>query len=274
MNSKKQENKANILFNLINDFQLEGTEASFKLSWKSFLKIRFLIGVRSQNIKIDKLKEICKKISMPDDYIIKLMQNFDNSNTVLFGFEESEKHCIYKVYLEFWNKNYDLVNKTKNTYKPKEPLLQYLGFKWDAFNNLQSIITKYYSFPYIPLQNVFKRIESILKNGPDSNEKILNYSKAIINYALQRIDVIKDPFIYLEVQDNKKLRKSFDINLYEAKIKIKDLKPYLYEIQKIFKISNSSYHSFLEQISSKMLGHFSGGFDKKGDLFLTFYYDI
>ncbi|KPA11839.1 tryptophan halogenase [Candidatus Magnetomorum sp. HK-1] len=269
MNSKKAENKANLLFKLLNNVQLEGTEASFKLSWKSFLQVRFLMGIRTKNLKINKLEKICTQLSIPKEYLIKIKQDFNKSNIILFGFEESENNCIYKVYLEFWDQNFKIVQNTSN---PKNPLLQYIGFKWDAFDNLQRVITKYYSHPFIPVHSILTRIENIFNHK--SHKKVLDNSKAIVTYAMKRIDIIKDPFIYLEVLDNKGFRNSFDINLYESELTIEDLKPYLYEIQKNFMITNHPFRPFLEQISSKILGHLSGGFDKKGDAFLTFYYDI
>ncbi|MBF0450133.1 MAG: hypothetical protein HQK75_05485 [Candidatus Magnetomorum sp.] len=267
MNSKKGDHAANLLFNLLDNFPLEGNEASVKFSWKAFLNIRFLIGIRTDTISIH-LENICSQLSMPKHFWDQLKKTLPESNTVLFGFEEGISQCIYKVYLEFWEKNSTTLQHISQC---ESPLLQYLGFKWDAFDRRKHVITKYYCYPFLSIHSMLKNLETIYRNTKDKTA--LNIAKALLRLSATRM-TIKNPLMYLDVTDDDGMRNSFDINLYNAGLKILDIQPFLIEIQKYFEIEGQSCLSFLSQIKGKTLGHLSGGFDRQGNEFLTVYYDI
>jgi len=268
MNINKPEYKANLLFNLINNYPIEGNESSFKMSFKTFNKIRFLIGINSHNFDITKLINICSQMLMPEQFQYLLKQNFSKSNLVLFGFEEHKNYCIYKVYLEFWEKNKQIVQKSNNNYNP---LLQYIGFKWNAFDNSKNLITKYHYYPLISINTIFNLLEKIYNCKYQNSLKIV---KDIINFSAKRIDCKKDSFIYLHSTDDKGMRNSYDINFYKAKVQLKDIKTSINNILINYEIEHFLIQSFIEKIQNKIFGHLSGGFDKQGNDFLTIYYEI
>ena len=97
--------KSGMVFKLIENLNTGyGYERSFKVFDKTILANRFLLGVEKEETPPNSLLEICQQMNMPDGYQEIFKQNLPDANMVLFGFEEGEKGCVYKVYLEFWEK--------------------------------------------------------------------------------------------------------------------------------------------------------------------------
>jgi len=269
MTPKEPEYKANLLFSLLNNYPIEGNEASLKLFDKTFYKIRFLFGIKSENFTITKLSDICYQIKMPENFVERLTHYFPESNSVLFGFEEYFDHCIYKVYLEFWEKNRQLI---QHYHHKCQPLTQYIGFKWNAFDNHQNIITKYVYHPFISLESIIENLEKIYRHC--NNKESFEIVRDIVNFSAKQIHYKNDSFIYLQSSDNSGMRNSFDINVYKAGLTIKALNTYIKKIQNNYDIESSSLQSFIQKIQNKIFGHLSGGIDNQGRDFLTIYYEI
>jgi len=259
--------KANLLFNLLDNLPLEGYESSFKILPYSFLKVRFLIGVQTKNISKNRFDTICKKMEMPDYCHELCLEKRAQSNNILFGFEEDGSHCVYKLYLEFTEKNRAFVYQTKS----KAPLLQYLGFKWDAFDSQKYLVTKYKWFPYISIDHMMNRLVRLYKQ---SNHFQLILIEELIQKAIRHIDDLVEPYIYLEASDMNTERASFDINLYKAGMSIGDIQPFISQTMNFYDIDSRKWEFFLWKIRSKILGHISGGYSSSGDLFLSVYYDV
>lgn len=70
-----------------------GLEQSFKISEKSLLRNRFLLGTSKgaigQNCH-EKMLDICVKMGMPEDFLESFRENLSEANYVHFGFEQNE----------------------------------------------------------------------------------------------------------------------------------------------------------------------------------------
>jgi len=259
--------KANLLFGLLDELPLEGYEASFKLMPHKFLKVRFLIGVQTKNISKHRFDNICLKMEMPDNCYTQCTEQLNESNIVLFGFEEDGNHCIYKIYLEFNDKNKSIVQQTKS----KTPLVQYLGFKWDAFDNQKFLTTTYKWFPFISKTGMLDRLDGIYKKTDHFQLLLI---KDLIQLGISRINDSFDPYIYLEATDMNRKRKSFDLNLYKAGLTMGQLEKSIIKTMHFFEIDTRKWQAFLWKIRNKAFGHISGGYSSSGDMFLSFYYDV
>jgi len=268
MTNQHATQKANLLFSLLDNIPLEGQEASFKMSYQLFLKIRFLIGIRTDHIHWHHLESICRQMDMPDACLTPFKTRLSDANVVLFGFEESPTHCIYKVYLEFLETNNSIIKENIC----KRPLIQYIGFKWDAFNNKQYVITTYHWFPFISKNDMFERLECLFSK--ESNPDKVWVIKNIIQMSINGINHAPRPYIYLEATDETGRRQSFDINLYHARLTIAQLHPFIHQIMEAYNIDKKTWQAFLRQIENKTFGHISGGYSNQGEDFLTVYYEI
>jgi len=259
--------KADLLFCLLDDLPLEGYEASLKMICQSFLIARFLIGVKTNNMSKTRFENICKRLEMPDTCHVQCNEKLTESNMILFGFEEDNKGCIYKIYLEFNEKNRSIVRQTNS----HSPLIQYSGYKWDAFDNQNFLITTYKWFPCISTSEMYERIEQIYAKKDQTQLLLI---KELIQLGISRINESFDPYIYLEATDMNSLRKSFDLNLYKAKLTMGELEQNVLKSMRAFEIDTRKFTVFLWKLRNKVFGHLSGGYSSFGDNFLSYYYDV
>lgn len=265
---EKLNEKAGRLFQLIQNLNLEyGLERSFKMAEKKLLWNRFLLAIRKKEIKDEKLLEICKLINMPGRYLEAFKENLSDANIVFFGFEENEKNYVYKVYLEFWDKIKKEIRKKPNK---TDPALLHLGFKWDSRDNDKGAVARYTCYPMLSVDKILKRLSNIYDGHNESPS--FKIAKEIINLAASR--AADDLFIYLEVNEENNPRRSFDINLYKAKLQLRELYPLLSKMCRHYSIPSGEFDLLFEQVGAKIFGHLSGGIDREGKDFLTTYYEI
>ncbi|MGH8749675.1 MAG: hypothetical protein ACREU5_11285, partial [Burkholderiales bacterium] len=79
---------------------------------------------------------------------------------------------------------------------------------------------------------------------------------------------------YLEVQEPGNGRRSFDLNLYDAKLQVKDLQPVLYRMRELYRARPGQFQALYDQIRDKVLGHLAGGVHRDGKDFFNLYYGV
>jgi hypothetical protein len=260
--------KSALFLGLIEDLNIEcGFEKSFKMAEKMFLTNRFLLGIERKELQQQRLLDLCERMDMPGKYLETFKENLPDANIVLFGFEENERSCVYKVYLEFWDK---VKRKIHNKPNKTDPVLLHLGFKWDALDNTRGAIARYTSYPLLSIKDILKRLSKVYDGHPDRTS--FEIVKDIINLASCRAP--NDLFIYLEVGEENNPRRSFDINLYKANLRLKELYPFLSKMRQHYSILSEEFDPFYEQVNTKLFGHLAGGIDREGKDFLTTYYEV
>ena len=263
--------KAGQLFQLVKNLGLEvGYERSFKVSEKILLENRFLLGFSKGGIKQNphkRILDICEGMEMPAPF----MENFDEklpeANYVHFGFEENQKTCIYKVYLEFYDK---IREEIKSRANKSEHFLLHLGFKWDVSDNTRHALTKYTWYRSLTVEDILVRLANIL--DPGKYRKSLAIAEGILTAASSRIP--HHDILYLEVSEENNPRRSFDINMYRAALELRELHPFLTEMCQHYSISSETFRALYHQVKTKIFGHLSGGIDREGKDFLTVYYGV
>jgi hypothetical protein len=116
-----------------------GYERSFKMFQNTLLANRYLLGINTKDVNRESLLHICRQLGMPKSYLDSFESSLADANLVFLGFEHNEDDCVYKIYLEFWEKvQKDLQMTPGNT----SPVLLHLGFKWKTTDNSQGTISK------------------------------------------------------------------------------------------------------------------------------------
>ena len=265
----RADQKAIQLLQLMENLNVKyGFERSFKVYEKTFLPNRFLVAFKRHAIShqpSERILDLCKRIDMPGDFLKGFKENLPEANVVLFGIEENETTCVYKAYLEFWD-------KVKNAVRSKadrcHPLLLFLGFKWDTSDNTKRVLSKYTCFPLISVETMLEQVSDIFNNHKNaSSYEIL---EGIVSLASSKAP--KDTFIYLEVEEEGNPRRSFDINMYDANLQLRELYPHFIKMCHHYSIPSREFHSVYEPVKTHTFGHVSGGVDRKGRDFLTVYF--
>jgi hypothetical protein len=263
--------RARLLLDLAGKLEaVYGLERSFKVLEKTLLGNRFLVTMSKDDIRNQthqRLLDICSRIRMPRDFLGRYKENLSFAKYVHFGFEENEKSSIYKAYLEFPpNWEAEILNKPAGA----DSFVLYLGFKWDASDNKKRALTTYTCYPLMPLEKITHRLSSLYEGSVQTDS--LEIVKGILETALRRIGY--DQILYLEVSEDGNPRRSFDINMYRAKVRLEDLHPLLLRMCRHFSISPERFHALYDPVKSERFGHLSGGIDREGKDFLTVYFGV
>jgi hypothetical protein len=243
-------------------------ERSFKVKEKTLLENRFLLGFEKELIKPspnEKILDICEQIGMPSDLMATFLENLPEASIVGFGFGENETTCIVRAYLEFGIRYYRAMqNKPLNP----DPYLSHLGCKWDVSDSTKSVVTKYTCYPAYTTEDMLERLSSGLYKDKDSSP--YEIVKGILELASSKVG--NDKFLFLGVTEEGNPRNSFDINLYGAKLRIKEVRPFLLEMCRHYSISEAQFNELYGPIRTHILGHIAGATDRYGRDFLTIYF--
>lgn len=268
---RQSDEKKDQLLQLVQDLDVElGLERSFKLSKKTLLQNRFLLGTSKFSIKSnphDAILHICERMAMPKNFLVTFSEKLSQANYVHFGFEENTTTCIYKAYLEF----YDEIEKEVSV-QPNScgPFLLHLGFKWDVSDNAKQALTQYMWYPLLSVKDMLVRLSHIFDAHEHRNP--LQITRGILTTVASRID--PNAILYLEVTEENNPRRSFDINMYRANIQLKELYPFLLQMFRHYTIPPEQFYTLYNTAKTKQLGHLSGGIDREGRDFLTLYYGV
>jgi hypothetical protein len=245
-----------------------GVEWSFKMFAKTILSNRLLAGINKQTIKTDpdgKLMSLCRKMGIPGPFLEIIRKEIPFADFVHFGFEETQKGGIYKVYLEFKGMCEEELRSKSAAHKR---LLLFLGLKWDPLNPERKTVTEYIWCPAVSEAEIQERMSGIFPGT--APETLLDTAAGVLAMAAAKMPV-KEMYL-LEVSEPGNPRKSFDLNVYRAGIPLKDLDRFFPGVCSHYGIDPVDFKTFLSPIKDEILDHLTGGIDRQGRDFLTFYY--
>ena len=76
----------------------------------------------------------------------------------------------------------------------------------------------------------------------------------------------------MDDQDN--TRRSFDLNLYNAGLQVRDLQPLLHRMRERFDVRPGQFQALYDQIRGRALGHVAGGIHRDAREFFNVYYGV
>ncbi len=256
---------------LVNELGIRySLERSCKLLPGVLLPRRYLLGLKKERIGPEAdatLVRICRALGMPAESLIPYQKAIEDSEYLHFGYEENEKGCVYKAYLEFHNLYRQAVLEPG---EKVDTFPMYTAFKWDALGRGGAVESRYTWHPSIDFTAMRERIADILQG--DGGREPLAISNALIGTAAKLVS--SEHVTYLEVVEGDNSRRSFDLNLYRAGLRLGDVHHLLSRMFRHYGIPVARFRSLYDIIRHKTLGHLSGGIDREGRGFLTFYYDL
>ena len=254
-------------FQLVEKFNLKcGYEKSFKFTRGKLLRNRYLLGIERSQLDTDRLQVICQQMNMPESHYQQFLDQQSDANLVLLGFEESDGGASYRIYLEFWDKIRETIKLSQSPFPPQK---MFLGFKWNAFDNSRSTITIYRYYPITELTEMLQRLAHILDS--DEGRQMLEITRNLLSRSLKQTSC--QALVYLEASEVGNPRKSFDINLYRAGMRVSQIRAQLTELCQMYAVSGNEFEELFANAGSRSLGHISGGVDRRGQSFFTVYYE-
>ena len=271
MNSNRQkpaEQAAVLPFRIIESLGIGcGYERSFKLSDRSILANRYLLGIHTGDVTRNQLTGACRQLNMPHNFQVEFLDGLPGADTILFGFEDDEQAgSIYKVYLEYWDR---LRHRLLTGDSPREPYLLHKGFKWQINAPDKQTVTLYQCLPGLAVEEIRNRIFRIYRDMPQPRG--IGAVIGIISAAQrQKAD---DRYLYMEAGESGNPRKSFDLNLYPAGLRVEQIAESIRDAAAAFGVPEDKLEKLLSIIRDKFFGHLSGGISRTGKEYVTIYYE-
>jgi tryptophan halogenase len=247
-----------------------GFERSFRLGPRRMLANRFLLGFRKQRIgdtADQSILDICECLGMPSILLDRYRALLPDSQYVHFGFEEGESGCLYKAYLEFYEK---VEEKMRIAPTRSDPQLMHLGFKWAAAGGGAPVLTSYVWHPFLTVESMLERVANLL--DPLGTGAIVDVTRRVLHAAADRVQH-RDIF-YMEATEEGNPRHSFDINMYRARLRMEEIDSVLGRLSGHFDLAMKEYRMLREDIRASIFGHIASGIDRTGGDFLTVYHGI
>lgn len=242
-------------------------ERSFRISERTVAANRFLLTVNTKSISGDAgaaVLGICRKLSMPEDLQRQVGEAFPGAKAVHFGFEGDER-ILYKVYLERRDAHEEGLGVAPGT-----PVLLHLAFKWDSDAPAQRAISRYRWFPHLSAAQIGGRMAAIYRD--DRTSPSFEISQEVLKIAAGGMD--EKGMQYLEVQEDGNERLSFDLNVYDAGLQLKELQPQLARMREHFGVRPGQFQALYDQVKTRILGHLAGGIHRNGREFFNVYYGV
>jgi tryptophan halogenase len=240
-------------------------ERSLRLIEGGLQSNRFLLTINAKDIPADALSQVlavCDQFQIPPDLRDAAIANFSIAKCVHFGFEGNPDSIVCKLYLER-DVSGPEADQARNA---GQPVLLHLAFKWDLLRPA-AVTTRYLWYPFLTVRGIEDRLAHVYRDGPSGSQDI---ARSLLRLAVERAPA--ERLQYLEVEEPETARRSFDLNVYNAKFQVKEIPGLLQQMRETFAIRPGQFQALYDQIKGMSLGHLAGGVHRNGKDFFNLYY--
>ena len=240
-------------------------ERSLRLSAGSLQANRFLLTMNARDIPGDPSSQalaVCDQFAMPPSLREAAAENFAMAKCVHFGFEGDPDSIICKLYLE----RAVSAEEAKRARAANQPVLLHLAFKWDLLRDA-AVTSRYFWHPGLSTGEIETRLAQVYR---DAQSVSLEIARALLHQATAKIAA--ERLQYLEVEEAETARRSFDLNVYNAELHVRDIQDLLYRMRAHFAVRPGQFQALYDQIKAMPLGHLAGGVHRNGKDFFNLYY--
>jgi hypothetical protein len=242
-----------------------GREDSVKLEPTGIVTERVLVGFHAAAMPQQTMLAVCRELEMPPVYEQVLQEACARASVVLFGIEPRQDSVTVKAYLEFWDDVRQQVRATRS----RAPRLLHLGVKWEPGHPDRHGLTRYVCHPLLSPAEAIGRMTRLM-TGCDP--RLVAAGTGLVGLAMRRAP--QDTFLYLEAEDGAGPRRSYDINLYKARLRLSDALPWAVNAAQGLGLGGAEIEAVLRAHATRTLGHISAGQARDGHAFMTWYYEI
>lgn len=229
-------------------------ERSFKLSGGRVLDRRFLVGVHKRQLGVRLgpwLEAIAEELAPPAPLLERLLVDLGAADVIHLGFEGDATGCVYKLYLEF----------LAHVATPDRPLFRAL--KWSPDRPGAGALASYTAHRRLALDQLLERIGAAAPVAADAIETLLRP-------AVRRVGT--DALLLLDVAEDDGPRRSFDLNLYAARLTLEEVAGAVEALAAAHGVSPALLARTTDPLGAALLGHVSAGANRDGEAFATVYH--
>lgn len=208
----------------------------------------------------DGLGAIAARLGVPDRLRDDLFATLGACDNVHLGCEDGEDGSVCKLYLEFAG-----AARRARADGAAEPLV-YLAAKWAPEHERGSALSRYVWRRGNGRGEVARALEDISGERHDSPSRALGLA------ALDRVG--EGEVMLLEVKDDGHKRRSFDLNLYDAGLTVRDLDSPIAAAAEALGVDRGEAADVFGAVARESLGHIAGGVGRDGRDFATVYFGV
>ena len=241
-------------------------ERSFRLTQGGLQSNRFLTSINRADLgdaACERTLAVAQALGMPEAAMAAARERFDDAHCLHFGFEAGGGGMLCKLYLERRVPG----DEVQRAAARGEGVLLHLAYKWQIDDGAH-VVTRYDWFPGLSPLGMEARLHALY--GASAGGEAAAIACATLALATAREPALQ----YLEVHEPDNGRRSFDLNLYDAGLQVRDLLPLLLRMRDLYGIRPGQFLALVDQIRHRALGHLAGGVHRDGRDFFNVYYGV
>lgn len=258
--------KADWLMNAVREMAPEHyQERSFRIAPGSLQANRFLLSIGSRQMPPEALERawaIARHLGLPAALRPEVEAAFARADHLHFGFEGEPERVICKLYFERTVSGLEAAQARETG----QPALQYEAFKWNTATG-ETVRSNYHWFAGLPMVAIAERMDVLCA---DADAVVGAMARAVLDAAASRLP--PERLLYLEVVEPGQPRRSFDLNLYDAELTVRDLQAVLFSMRDHFAVRPGQFQALYDQIKTRRMGHMAGGIHRNGQPFFNVYF--
>jgi len=247
-------------------------ERSFRLARGSLQANRFLASLNLVDLGeggFERAMAVAQAMAMPAEAQQAAREaalaSTEVAHCLHFGFEAGDGGMMCKLYLERQVNPAEIAAARA----AGAAVLLHLAFKWNIDTGAH-VVTRYDWYPGLGAEGIAARLRSLY--GKTTHAESLQISLEALQTAAERVDA--ETLQYLEVREPDNGRMSFDLNLYDAGLQVRDLLPLLLRMRDLHGVRPGQFQALIDQIRNRALGHLAGGVHRDGRDFFNVYYGV
>ena len=214
---------------------------------------------------LEPLLRIGHELGMPIDFADALPGALERADIVHFGYEAAGARETYKMYFEY-------ASDARAAMRAKQPVsvLVHLAYKWAVLRPDNGAITRYSWIPCRTRAELEARLRTMLPSA--QAPRALDYALRLVSQTASLADA--GEVLLMEVEESGNPRRSCDLNVYDAGLRLSDIADLLEHALRDFAVPAVIAAPVFAGSSAKALGHFSAGVGRDGEEFVTVYFGV
>jgi len=245
-----------------------GLERSVKITQGTLADDRCLISVGRSAFGEDaggRLLQMARALDLPPRFAQELPAALDRADVVHFGYETLAGRDIYKIYCEY------AASARRAMGSPtRVPTLVHLAYKWMPGEPDSGAMTRYTWVPY------GNRIELEQKLADMVPAEAAPRAHRCVFALVTRVSALAESgeALLMEVAEPGNPRRSCDLNVYDAELKMSDVADVIDAALADFAVPQVRRRAAFDPARERMLGHVSAGRGRDGAEFVTIYFGV
>lgn len=245
-----------------------GLERSAKFEDGTVLDDRFLVSVHRRAFGaslLERVASIGAAFGMPAEVGRAFSAALEGADIVHFGFEGAAGSETYKIYFEYAERT-----RAAMAARDPKPTLVHLAFKWDRLRPGGYASTRYVWSPGRTRADIEARLRRL--TPPVEAPRAMRCAAALLDRAAPLAQ--SGGILMMEVEEPGNPRRSWDLNVYDAELSLKDVADLIELVAEDFAAPRRRVEEALSRKGRLPLGHLSAGIGRGGKEFVTFYYGV